>query len=290
MAMLTYIKRKIIQLACIAPVIYLGAVVWMVINERNHVFPGAYQTRADRAPMLPDAFHAVELVTSDDVKLSAFESPPPADTVDPAWCLYCEGQWGRAQWDLPKFQVFQSLGMGVLTFDYRGYAASKGSPTEAGLYHDADAAYDYLIKTKGVKPRRILVYGHSLGSGVAIDLASRVEVGAVIVDGAFTSVSDHGQEAYPWLPIGWLAKNRFDSLGKIGKVTAPKLFLHGELDEGNPWQNGRRLFDQAVGDKEWTRFDGGREDFQWATSNTYQANVTKFLRKHLSAPLPPPVK
>jgi fermentation-respiration switch protein FrsA (DUF1100 family) len=191
---------------------------------------------------------------------------------------------------LPKFQLFQSLGLGVLTFDYRGYAASKGSPTEEGLYRDADAAYNYLTKTKGVKPRRIVVYGHSLGSGVAIDLASRSEVGAVIVDGAYTSVPDRGQQIYPWLPIAWLAKNRFDSLGKIAGVNAPKLFLHGEFDESIPWQDGRKVFDQATGDKEWTRFEGGHEDFQWAASNEYQASVTKFLRKHLVAPLPAEAK
>lgn len=274
------IKRKIIQLACLLPLAYMALVLWMVVNERNAVFPGAYKERSDRAPLLPDPYHPVELLTSDGVKLSAFESPPPANPKDPAWCLYCEGQWGRARWDLPKFQLLQGLGLGVLTFDYRGYAESKGTPSEAGLYLDADAAYTYLTKKKGIRPQRILIYGHSLGSGVAIDLGSRVEIGGLIVDGAYTSVPDRGQELYPWLPIAWLAKNRFDSLSKVSRVSAPKLFLHGEFDEDSPWQDGRRVFEQATGDKEWSRFEGGHEDFQWSASTEFQASVTKFVQKH----------
>ena len=99
-----------------------------------------------------------------------------------------------------------ALGLNLLAFDYRGYGESEGAPSEAGLYRDADAAYRYLRDTLGVPPDRIVIFGHSLGSAVAVELAARVPAAGLILDGALTSVADRAQELFPFVPVRWIAR------------------------------------------------------------------------------------
>ena len=110
-----------------------------------------------------------------------------------------------------------TLGLSLFAFDYRGYGESEGVPSEEGLYRDADAAYRYLRDTLGVPPERIVIFGHSLGSAVAVELASRVPAAGLILDGALTSVVERAQEMFPYAPVRWIAASRYPSIERVGR-------------------------------------------------------------------------
>jgi uncharacterized protein len=169
------------------------------------------------------------------------------------------------------------LGLNLLAFDYRGYGESGGVPSEAGLYRDADAAYRYLTHQRGIPAGRIIIFGHSLGSAVAVDLAARVSTAGLIVEGAFTSATDRGQELYPYIPVRWIAASRFSSVDKISRVTVPKLFLHASQDEVIPLAHGRRLYEAAPPPKTFVEVHGGHGDAFDADSLNYFGSIERFL-------------
>jgi fermentation-respiration switch protein FrsA (DUF1100 family) len=142
-------------------------------------------------------------------------------------------------------RLHDRLGVSVLIIDYPGYGKSGGSPSEAGCYAAADAAYDWLTKERRVPPERLLLYGASLGGGVAVELASRREHRALILTRTFTSMPDVGAGLYPWLPVRLLMRNRFESLAKIGGCRRPVFIAHGTADTLIPFRHGERLYRAA---------------------------------------------
>jgi len=146
---------------------------------------------------------------------------------------------------LEHLGFYARLGVNVLAVDYRGYGKSEGSPNEAGVYRDADAAFDYLIRERHIQPKNIFVFGHSLGGAVAIDLASRRECGGLIVQSSFTSVRDIARRTFRIPLLEYIPKSQFNSLAKIRQIRAPILILHGTRDETVPYSMGQRLFAAA---------------------------------------------
>jgi uncharacterized protein len=137
------------------------------------------------------------------------------------------------------------------------------------------------LKARGIPAERIVIYGHSLGSGVAIDLASRVTAAALIVDGAYRSLPQRGAEVYPWLPIRWIARFRLDSESKIARVAMPKLFCHGISDQAIPLAHARALFALAAEPKMIRELEGNHDDFAWAGNAAYRAALAEFLATHV---------
>ena len=177
-------------------------------------------------------------------------------------------------------------GVNQLTFDYRGFGESAGSISEQGLYDDAHAAYEYLRDRIGVPPDRIIIYGHSLGSAVAIELATQVEAAGLIVEGAMTSVPDRAQEVYPYLPIRLIARSRFDSINRIESVRMPKLFMHATDDTTIPIAHGRRLFERAAEPKEFVEVGGGHDDAYDEDTEHYFAALARFVQSVAPASVP----
>lgn len=143
----------------------------------------------------------------------------------------------------------------VFIVDYRGYGRSEGRPSEQGLYRDSDAAWRYLSSERRVAPERIVLFGDSLGAAVAVDLASRVPAAGLIVQSGFTSAADMAAEHFPFVPRA-LIRTKMDSLAKIPRVGAPKLFIHSPQDEVVPYQLGRRLFEAAPEPKRFVEVEG----------------------------------
>jgi fermentation-respiration switch protein FrsA (DUF1100 family) len=129
----------------------------------------------------------------------------------------------------------------------------------------------------GAPPQRIIVFGHSLGSAVAVDLVSRVPAAALIVEGALTSVIQRGQELYPYIPVRWIGRSRFASIEKISRVTIPKLFLHARADDVIPLAHGRRLFAAASPPKTFVELNGGHGDAFEIDSATYFGSIDRFV-------------
>lgn len=262
-----------------AVLLYLAIVVLLwFIESRLIYFPGAERSLTPPPAALQLPIERAELTTGDGVKLVGWVMRA-ADSTSRLWLLVCHGNAGNlSQFERPAhYAALRQLGLNLFAFDYRGYGESEGRPSEHGLYRDADAAYRYLREELGVPPERIILFGHSLGSAVAIDLASRKPIAGLIVEGGLVSVVQRGQELYPFIPVRWIARTQFSSIEKIPKVTAPKLFLHAVADEVIPLRHGRRLFQAAADPKTLVELAGTHSDAFAVDSSRYFRSIAEFL-------------
>lgn len=195
--------------------------------------------------------------------------------------LYFHGNAGGLASRAERISAFQGEGWGVAMMAYRGYSGSTGTPTEANNVADAKTAYDWLVKS-GVDPDRIVVYGESLGSGVAVQLAVARKVRALILDSPYTSTSDVAVLSYPFLPVRLLLQDRYESSRYIAQLTAPLLVMHGELDRVIPVRMGRALFAKARGPKRLVIFpDGGHSNL---FENGAMAAIRAWLKEQSVVP------
>jgi uncharacterized protein len=200
---------------------------------------------------LPQAAELV-LDTADGEHVIAWHVPPRGD--HPV-VLYFHGNGGSLRYRAQRFRDIVADGTGLLALSYRGFGGSSGKPTEAGLIADSQAAYDNAVSRYG--PSRLVLWGESLGTGVAVALAAERPVGGVILEAPFTSAADVGQSAYPFVPVRLLMHDQFRSSERIGRVTAPVLVLHGERDEVIPIAFGERLYALVTAPKRFVRFPAG---------------------------------
>lgn len=224
------------------------------------------------------AYEDVSLRTVDGVHLHAWFIPAdnPRATV-----LFCHGNAGNISHRLESIRLLHSLGLQVLIFDYRGYGQSEGSPSEAGTYHDADAAWRHLRQDRALPASGIIIHGRSLGAAVAADLASRTRPAAVILESAFTSVPDMAAGIYPWLPVRLLSRYRYNSLDKVARIAAPLLLVHSRDDGIIPFAHGQRLFDRAREPKSLLEINGGHNDAFQTSRKAYTHGLQSFLATHL---------
>jgi hypothetical protein len=266
-----------------AILVYLVLLVLLRFFESRLIyFPGNQRTLIPPPVSLGLPTERVEIPTDDGVTLVGWviRSQPTSTGL---WLLICHGNAGNlSEFDRPvHYAGLRRLGLNLLAFDYRGYGESSGRPSENGLYRDAEAAYRYLREKRDIPPDRIIVFGHSLGSAVAVDLVSRVPSAGLILEGALTSVIARGQELYPYIPVRWIAGSRFNSMEKISRVRVPKLFLHARGDDVIPLTHGRRLFEAAPQPKTFVELEGGHGDAFDLDSANYFGSIAKFLQ-HLA--------
>lgn len=192
--------------------------------------------------------------------------------------LFLHGNAGNISHRLEKCHVFLKLGLNVLIIDYRGYGQSEGKPTEKGTYLDADAAYGYLGEELHLNPGQIVVYGESLGTAVAVDLVSRMPCGGLILEAPFTSIADVAKRMFRGLPIGLLARHRYDSLRKIRSIDVPLLLLHSRQDELFPLNYAERLLEAAQGPKRLVELRGSHSDAFFVSLPEVNVAIEEFLR------------
>jgi fermentation-respiration switch protein FrsA (DUF1100 family) len=209
---------------------------------------------------------------------------PAATAADTApWVIFLHGNDSNisSRMNVLHYERLRSLGLNVLAPEYRGFGGVTGVPTEAGVAEDARRWYDHLIRVKRVDPKRIVIYGWSLGSAVAVTLASGVDEAAVILEGAPASIVAIGAQQYPMFPVRWIIKNPFESILRVGAVGSPMLFLHSPEDIVIPIAEGRRLFDAAAAPKEFVEVSGGHVYASEKDPNFFPA-IRTFLRgRHL---------
>lgn len=252
-------KRRLVRLlvavAVLLAMAYVGALGWLASQETWLVFR-AGRPLGDARPAF--AFEQVALPRADGARQFAWVMPAEGGT-DAPWVLYLHGNAATiaSRGNLARYAQLRSLGLNVLAPEYRGFGGLDGLPTEASLARDARAGYDYLRQQLGVPADRVVIYGWSLGSAVAVTLAADVPQAAVILEGAPASIADIGGLEYPMFPIRFVMRNPFDSIARIGRIRSPLLFLHSPADDVIPIAEGRRLFDAATAPKRFVEVRGG---------------------------------
>jgi pimeloyl-ACP methyl ester carboxylesterase len=222
------------------------------------------------------------LNTEDGLRIHAFWLPAPDSHRA---LLFLHGNAGNASHRLPNAAELVALDTSVLLLDYRGYGLSEGSPSEAGVYADARAGLEWLQEEKKIPESRIVVFGRSLGGAVAVDLAQDSELGGVILESTFTSLSDMADSLLPFSAP--LTRGRFDSRSKIRKLRSPLLFFHGNRDEIVPYTLGQKLFEEAPDPKAFETINGaGHNDTTLVGGRRYFARIGEFLDTVVPRPKP----
>ena len=235
---------------------YLLVVAYLYVFQRQLLyFPD--RSRPELGHFAQQGVREVSLTTSDGLSLLSWYLPPREGRPV---ILYFHGNGGNIGHRAERMQRFGRDGYGVLLVGYRGYGGNPGSPSEAGLYNDARAAREFLER-EGIAAGRLVLYGESLGSGVAVHGAATQQIGGLILESPYTSIAAVAQYHYPYIPAALLIWDRFDSLSQIAAVRAPILMLHGGRDEIVPDRFSRALFDAAPEPKEaWFAPDAGHEE------------------------------
>src|SRR6266540_4280139 len=211
---------------------------------------------------------------------------PPAGTPGrgsreprPPAVLVCNGNAGNRSLRAPLAAALARAGLAVLLFDYRGYAANPGRPTEPGLAADARAALAYLAARPDVDPARLVYLGESLGAAVALRLAVERPPAALVLRSPWASLAEVGRHLYPWLPVSPLLADRYDSLGRAGRLAAPLLVVAGDRDRIIPAAHSRRLYDAAPEPKRFVLLPGAdHNDLDLLAGPRLLAELLAFLR------------
>ncbi len=174
------------------------------------------------------------------------------------------------------YKSLSQLGFGVLALSYRGYGKSTGAPSETGLYNDARTALAFLLQQKHIPLWRVIVYGESLGTGVAVQIATEFDIASLILQAPYTSVAARAAEIYYYAPVNWLIKDSYNSLAKIAHIKGPLLLFHGEKDATIPIAHAKTLFDAAICVKEAVFFPAvGHNDFDSSVISEHVLNFTR---------------
>jgi hypothetical protein len=248
---MTVLKWTVIVIA----LIYLGGVAVLYFRQREMLFPIPPVGRtAPSAAGLPGAEEHV-LATADGEKVIVWHVPAkPGRPV----ILFFPGNGDFLAGRVRRFKAVTSDGAGLVALSYRGYAGSSGSPSEEGLLQDAAAAYAFT--TARYEPDRIVAWGFSLGTGVAVAIAAEHPVSKLILEAPYTSTVDVAASLLKIVPVSLLMRDRFHSDDRIARVTAPLLIMHGEADPTINISFGERLFALAHEPKQFARFGGGGHD------------------------------
>ena len=249
---------SIINLLVFVTVLYTLILLGMYLLQRNLMYLPSTDIGAPLKYGLT-LTQEIELPTADNNATTGWYLPGQAGFPT---IIYFHGNAGNLAVRAAKYKAFNDAGYAVIAPSYRGYGNSAGSPTEDGLYEDARAAMLYAKAKLGIAPERIILYGESLGSGVAVQMATEHKVGGIVLEAPYTSVTDRSQEIYPYLPVRLLIKDRYESLQKITSVTSPLLIVHGKLDTVIPYSHGKALLEAANQPKRGVFYDHvGHSDF-----------------------------
>ncbi len=267
-----------LKIVLIVAAAYLALAAFMFFTQHRMIYFPDVPTRALVNTPADVGLHYedVNLHTEDGVRLHGWWVPASGDAA----LLFFHGNAGNISHRLESILNFHRLGLAVLIIDYRGYGASEGQPSEEGTYRDAAAAWNHLLAARGIPPERIVVFGRSLGAAIAAWLAARERPAALIVESAFTSVPELGQEVYPWLPVRWLARIRYPTLEYVEAVTSPVLVVHSVDDEIAPYRHGQRVFNAASDPRSLLELRGSHNDAHRVSAETYIAGLEAFLTEH----------
>ena len=213
----------------------------------------------DAVPESKAGMESIRIQVTDNEQIHAlyFDHPDPRAVV-----IYCHGNAGNIVDRIPRLsRMRDTYQIAILGFDYRGYGASDGVPSESNMYQDARAARNWLAERRHFNPNEVVVMGRSLGGAVTVELAVNGGAAGLILESTFTRMEDVGGHHFPWLPVSLMVSQEFDSISRIGRFSGPLLQTHGTRDKVVPFELGNRLFEAAKhADKAFVTTSGGHND------------------------------
>lgn len=255
---------------------YVGLALLLYLRQSRYIYyPSRSLTSTPATAGLK--YEEVNVHAADGIPIHGWYVP--VDDVAAPVVLLCHGNAGNIWHRIDAIWMFHEMGFHVCCFDYRGYGKSGGTPTEDGTYQDAEAVWNWLVSVKGVEPQRIVVHGESLGGAVAAWLAEKREPAGLVLESTFTSVPDMAARLYPFLPVRWLCRFRYNTLERMGRIRCPVLVAHGRQDEMIPFVFGQRLYAAAREPKDFFEMKGLHNTGRETSGREYEAALHGFITR-----------
>ena len=238
--MLKKFRKNLLQLILIIFLLYFFVLVFLYFYQRNLLYlPNENNYSGDKISV---DIQKVKIPTSDNIELLGWYHEK--NLKDHKTLVYFHGNAGSLENRIHKLNHFKNMNINFLIIAWRGFSGNNGKPTEEGLYIDGKSAIDWLIK-KGVDEKNLILYGESLGTGVATHLAQNKNYAGVILETPFTSMIDTAKKFYPYIPVNLLLKDKFENYKKIKNINSPILVMHGEIDQIVPFFMGKKIYELA---------------------------------------------
>ncbi len=236
-----------------AALIYVLFVASLFVTQRTLIY---FPNNSRPAPV--QGAEIIKVTTRDNQKLESWYFAPK-DRTKPV-IVFFHGNSGNYGDRLYKVQYYLEAGYGALLAGYRGYGGNSGDISEQGFYEDGRAYIDWLMSEKGFQSSEIVIYGESIGSGTAVQMAVEYNIGGLILEVPFSSLQEIAVKQYPFVPVKYLLKDRFMNIEKIGNISAPLIILHGNKDQVIPFYSAEELFKAAKEPKKFINFPDGEHN------------------------------
>ena len=238
--MLKKFRNNLLQIILIIFFIYFLVLVFLYFYQRNLLYhPNENNYSEDKISV---DIENVRIKTSDNIELLGWYHEK--NLKDFKTLIFFHGNAGSLENRIHKLNHFRDMNINFLIIAWRGFSGNNGNPSEQGLYEDGKSAIDWLIK-KGVSEKNLILYGESLGTGVATHLAQNKNFAGVILETPFTSMIDAAKKFYPYIPVKLLLKDKFENYKKIKNINSPILIMHGEVDQLVPFSMGKKIYEIA---------------------------------------------
>tara|TARA_B100000579_G_scaffold434103_1_gene454246 strand:- start:465 stop:1301 length:837 start_codon:yes stop_codon:yes gene_type:complete len=264
--------NKFTLILIIFVVIYIFILISTYVFQRNLLYHPTENNYFGDKLLAP--IEKVKIKTNDNIELLSWyhnKSISEYKTI-----LFLHGNAGSLENRIHKINHFKDMNVNFLIVAWRGFSGNKGQPTEIGLYEDARSSIKWL-KQKGIAEENIIIYGESLGTGVAIEVAQNKNFAGIILESPFTSMIDAGKNKYPFLPVAFLLKDKYESKKKIKNIKIPILVMHGKVDNIVPFDMGKQMYELANQPK-FSYFSDYDDHMM-----EYNENLLKALKKFISS-------
>lgn len=262
---------KLSTLLILIILIYLIIVGFMYLNQRKLLYLPSENNYLD--DQIEFNYEEIFIDVEKNLKLKAWFIEN--DLKRYKTLVFFHGNAGNLSNRVYKLNKFSKLNLNVLIIAWRGFSGNAGEPTEKNLYNDAKMAIGWL-NSVGVKNKRIILYGESLGTGVAVELGQNNRFDSIILESPFTSMEKAAKNIYPWLPIKYLLKDKYDTEDKIKNIKLPILIMHGKKDKIVPFKMGKKLFELA-NEPKFSYFTN-EDDHMLEFNTKLIENIKTFLR------------
>jgi len=273
--------RTLVSILTIAFGIYLLLALMIYLFQDRMVFLSNLPGRAlDATPGdIGLDYQDVSLTTSDNERLHGWYVPA---TNSRGTLLFFHGNAGNISHRLDSIKIFHELGLDTLIIDYRGYGLSTGKASEQGTYLDAQAAWDYLVNTRGIPADKIIIFGRSLGGAIGAWLGVQHTPAAVIIESSFSSGVDIARRLYPFLPVHLITRLRYPVADYASQLNCPVLVIHSRHDEIIPFTMGQAIYAAVKQEKKFLELRGDHNNGFLISQREYVAGLNDFTQAILS--------